>query len=104
MVPPAGPFAAGGGMHALDRGSLLFIGGVVGGVLLALWAFGAWLGTLSQPEQKDPELEAALKLPPEKRERALIRWLLYIGPRRQPPPTDERRSPAPPPQRPPGSG
>ena len=92
-------------MHALDQGSLLFIGGVVGGVLLALWALGAWLGTLSQPEQKDPELEAALKLPPEKRERALIRWLLYIGPRRQPPRTDdERRSPVPPHQRPPGSG
>jgi hypothetical protein len=93
-------------MHALDQGSLLFIGGVVGGVLLALWALGAWLGTLSQPEQKDPELEAALKLPPEKRERALIRWLLHIGPRRQPPPSDDepeqRRSLAPSHQRPPG--
>jgi hypothetical protein len=76
-------------MHALGQESLLVIGGVVGGVLVALWILGAWLGTLNQPEQKDPELEAALKLPPEKRERALIRWLLYIGPRRPPPPTDD---------------
>ena len=30
-------------MHALDQGSLLVIGGVVGGVLLGLWALGAWL-------------------------------------------------------------
>ena len=76
-------------MRALDQGSLLFIGGVVVAVLLGLWALGAWLGTLSQPEQKDPELEVALKLPPEKRERALVRWLLYIGPRRPPPPSKD---------------
>ena len=76
-------------MHAPDQGSLLFIGGVVGVVLLGLWALGAWLGTPSQPEQEDPDLEAALKLPPEKQERALIRWLLYIGPRRPPPPSKD---------------
>jgi hypothetical protein len=76
-------------MHALEQGSLLLIGGVVAGVLLFLWVFGAWLGTVKQPEQKDPELEAALKLPPDKRERALIRWLQYIGPRRPPPPDDD---------------
>jgi len=46
---------------------------------------GSWLGSLHQPKQDDPELDAALKLPPEHREPALIRWLWYIGPRRRPP-------------------
>jgi hypothetical protein len=69
----------------LDGDSLLRIGAVVGGVLLALMLLGAWLGKVHQPRQDDPELEAALKLPPEQRESALIRWLMYIGPRRPPP-------------------
>jgi len=73
-------------MHGLEGTSLLFIGAV----LLALLVLGRWLGTLHQPEQDDPELKAALELPPEKRERALIRWMLYIGPRRHPP-TDSPR-------------
>jgi len=80
----------------LDRGSLLLMGGVVAGVLLALMLLGSWLGTLKQAEQDDPELKAALQLPPEQRKSALIRWLLYIGPRRRPPTQ-------PPPPRPPGS-
>jgi len=80
----------------LDRGSLLLMGGVVAGVLLGLMLLGAWLGTLNQPEEDDPELKAALQLPPRQRESALIRWLFYIGPRRRPPPP-------PPPGRPPGS-
>jgi hypothetical protein len=58
---------------------------VVGAVLLALLLLGGWLGRVHQPQQDDPELEAALKLPPEQRESALIRWLMYIGPRRRPP-------------------
>ncbi len=73
-------------MHELDHGSLLLMGVVAGGVLLALMLLGAWLGSLNQPEQDAPELKAALELPPEQRESALIRWLLYIGPRRRPPP------------------
>ena len=84
-------------MHELDRGSLLLMGAVVGGVLLALMLLSTWLGPLNQPEQDDPELKAALELPPKERESALIRWLLYIGPRRRPPP------PPPPPPGPPGS-
>jgi hypothetical protein len=84
-------------VHALDRGSLLLIATVVGGVLLAFMLFGSWLGSLNQPEQDDPELKAALDLPPEQREPLLVRWLLYIGPRRRPPP------PPPPPPRPPES-
>jgi hypothetical protein len=36
---------------------------------------GACLGTLHQPEQDDPEMKAALQLPPEQRESALLRWL-----------------------------
>jgi hypothetical protein len=70
----------------LDRASLLQVGAVVTGVLLALLLLGAWLGRLSQPQEDDPELKAALDLPPEQRESALIRWLLHIGPRRRPPP------------------
>jgi len=69
----------------LDHGTLLVMGAAVCGVLFALWLLGAWLGSLNQPEQDDPELKAALALPPEKRDRALVRWLLGIGPRRRPP-------------------
>jgi hypothetical protein len=72
----------------LDRGSLLLMGAVVGAVLLALLLLGSWLGGLKPPAQEhdNPELKAALELPPEQRQSALIRWLLYIGPRRRPPP------------------
>jgi len=72
-------------MHGLDPDSLLTIGALLGAVLLGLALFGAWLGTLPQPGQEDEELKAALRMPPGKREPALVRWLLHIGPRRRPP-------------------
>ena len=81
-------------MHPLEGRSLLYVGAVVVGVLVGLMFLGTWLGTLKQPEQDDPELKAALDLPPEQRAPVLIRWLLDIGPRRRPPP---------PPPRPPAS-
>jgi hypothetical protein len=82
----------------IDPGSLLLMGAGVVAVLLAFMLLGAWLGTLEQPEKDDPELKAALRLPPEQRESALHRWLWYIGPRRRPPPP-----PPPAPPRPPAS-
>ena len=81
-------------MTPIDHGALLLMGAGVVAVLLALMLLGAWLGTLHQPEQDDPEMKAAIQLPPEQRESALLRWIMYIGPKRRPPPPPPPRPPA----------
>lgn len=85
-------------MPEIDRGSLLLMGGVVAGLLLALMLLGQWLATVNQPREVDPDLKAALQLPEEDRARALVRWILRIGPRRSPPPPPPPGSPPRPPE------